>query len=216
MKKLTFAVEMTLASLLALGSAAVAQAQGTINATALVNSVPNGGNYNYTITLNNLSSSTDPIQTFWFAWFPGTDLLPSQPSSIITPNNWTASVQGGNYYVGPYLYPDGFSIEFTTQDSGSAITPGGSLSFQFTSPDSPATLGGNSPYPYYAPGAYAVGIAYVYAGGASSPGSEPAGDFNSFQSVVPAPEPSTFGLVALGAAMLFITRKRLAGRKTGA
>ena len=198
-----------LAGVVALSLMPSAHAQGTINASALVTGVQDGANYDYTITLNNLSSSTDPIQTLWFAWFPGADLLPSMPTSVNPANGWSYSIQGGGYFYNGYsYYYDGYSIEFTTSDSGSAVNPGGSAMFEFTSPDSPMTLSGNSPdYP-----SYPVGIAYVYAQGASYPGYEPAGDSSSFQAVIPAPEPSSLGLLALGAVLLFVARRKLVSR----
>ena len=197
------------AAVLALGGIPAAHAQGTINATALVTGVQVGSVYDYTITLNNLSSSTAGIQTMWFAWLPGADLMPSQPSAVTQPNNWTSSVEGGAYlYNGSSYYYDGYSIEFTTQNAGSAVGPGSSATFGFTSPDSPTTLSGNSPdYPFYP-----IGITYVYANGAPGPGSEPGGTSSAFQAVVPVPEPSSLGLLTLGAALFFVARRKLVSR----
>src|SRR5581483_600255 len=88
-----------------------ARAQGTLNASFSVVGAPSGGSYNYTLTLANNSSSTDPINTLWMSWIPGYDFLPSQPTGITTPIGWNAYVEGGGY---GYYGPDGYSIEFTT------------------------------------------------------------------------------------------------------
>jgi hypothetical protein len=101
-----------------------------------------------------------------------------------------------------YVY-DGYSIEFTTLLSGAAVNPGGSTTFGFTSPDSPATLSGDSPnYP-----GNPIGITFVYAGGAPSAGSEPSGDMTTFEAVIPVPEPSSLALVGMGAALLLAARR---------
>src|SRR5215472_4073585 len=70
----------------ALGVVGTLQGQN-INATALISSQPAGGGlFNYTLTLNNLASSTSPIETFWFAWLPnGDNFLPSSPTSAQAP-----------------------------------------------------------------------------------------------------------------------------------
>ena len=38
------------------------------------------GDYRYTITLKD--TGTTPIGTFWFAWVPGEDFLPSKPEGF--------------------------------------------------------------------------------------------------------------------------------------
>ena len=55
-----------------------------LSATATISSVPNGGNFDYTIALKNTGGSD--IGTFWFAWTPPGmpieyDFLPSAPSA---------------------------------------------------------------------------------------------------------------------------------------
>ena len=68
--------------LIALGTASVAFAQGETG-TATLSGVFNAGLYDYTITLNN--TSTTPIGTFWYAWVPGGFFLPSTPASVTAP-----------------------------------------------------------------------------------------------------------------------------------
>ncbi|HET6250063.1 MAG TPA: Ig-like domain-containing protein [Tepidisphaeraceae bacterium] len=98
--------------------------------------------YHYDITVN--STGTTSIGTFWFAWLPGQDFLPSAPLTEASPSGWGAAV------TGTHDQSDGSAIEWTTTTS--PIAPGDSLSgFDFTSPDSPAALAGQSPtHPIYA------------------------------------------------------------------
>ena len=135
--------------------------------------------------------------------------MPSMPFNVQAPLNWTGSVQGGVTYIGGYPYPDGYSIEFTTGDAGSALNPGGALSFMFTSADSLETMAGLSPYPYFNPNAYPVGISYVYMNGAPGDGQEPTGDQISFTSLVPVPEPGTMALWGLGGVCAWLARRRM-------
>jgi len=65
----------------------------------------------------------------------GYDLLPSAPTVTETPTGWGGSVMGGPYSYFGYTYQDGYSIEFS---SATPLAPGGTLTFQFSSPDSPA------------------------------------------------------------------------------
>lgn len=168
-----------------LGTACAVHAQG-ISADAQIGSQPSGsGSYNYTITLNNESSSLSPIATFWYSWVPGADFLPTSPTSVQAPTGWTYSIQGGPYYNYGYYYPDGYSIEFTTTTS--PLAPGSSLNFGFVSKDSPLALAGDSPW---FPGNL-VGTSYVFSGVGES------GNNSGFlvQSV---PEPCLPGLLLVG------------------
>lgn len=92
--------------------------------------------YHYSITVND--TGTTNIGTFWFAWVPGADFLPSSPSAVSNPTGWTDTLTGTNNSS------DGTAIEWVA--SSNAITPGHSLTgFDFTTTDSPAALAGNSP-----------------------------------------------------------------------
>ncbi len=186
-----------------------ARAQGTLNASFSVVGAPSGGSYNYTLTLANNSSSTDPINTLWMSWIPGYDFLPSQPTGITTPIGWNAYVEGGGY---GYYGPDGYSIEFTTQNSSYGIAPGGSVNFGFTSPDAPSALNSSSPYfPYYT-----VLWSYVYSGSAAGPGYEPTSGSSPVTGIAAAPEPANWAIVALGAGVLLMVRRRKPMRPTAA
>src|SRR5690348_414067 len=79
---------------------------GQLAATATIASVPDGPNFDYTISLTNTGSSN--IGTFWFAWTPPGmpteyDFLPSLPSSITQPAGWLGPPTPG--------FP-GYSIEY--------------------------------------------------------------------------------------------------------
>ena len=108
---------------------------GQLAATATIASVPDGPNFDYTISLTNTGSSN--IGTFWFAWTPPGmpteyDFLPSLPSSISQPAGWLGPPTPG--------FP-GYSIEYYNY-TGSLIGPGQTGTFHFTSADSPTTLQG--------------------------------------------------------------------------
>jgi hypothetical protein len=150
-----------------------------LNPSATLSSQPAGLNFNYTLTLDNNSPPNTPIETLWYAWVPGSDFLPTSPTSVQAPAGWTGTIMGG----GP---GDGFSIEFTT--STAPLNSGNSLTFQFQSSDTPAQLAGNSPFFPTTP----VGTSYVYEG---SPFVTAGGPF-VVQSV---PEPSTMALLLVGA-----------------
>lgn len=109
--------------------------------------------FNYDITLTD--TGTTNIGTFWFAWIPGDDLLPSAPLSQGNPGGWSNSLTGTSNSA------DGTAIQWVAQSAGAALTPGQSLSgFTFSSPDSPAALNGNSPTHPTLP----VLTAFVYGG----------------------------------------------------
>lgn len=108
--------------------------------------------YHYSITVND--TGTTNIGTFWFAWIPAGDFLPSSPSAVSNPTGWTNTLTGTNNSS------DGTAIEWVA--SSNAITPGHSLAgFDFTTTDSPAALAGKSPtHP-----TYNVLTSFVYTGG---------------------------------------------------
>ena len=117
-------------------SACAVSAHANLMATATISTNQTSAPFNYHITLHN--SGTTNIGTFWFAWVPGKDFLPTAPTSIIKPVGWSATVNGSGT-------TDGRSIEFI--DNSSLLTPGASLSgFGFTSNDTPAQLAGKSPF----------------------------------------------------------------------
>jgi hypothetical protein len=181
--------------LLGLGTAETLRAQ-VINAVATITSQSlGGGMYDYTIDLQNLSSSTSPIETFWYAWLPnGDNFLPSSPSSVNPPNaSWSGTIQYGTY--GYYYYYYDYSIEFTSATD--PINPGSSRNFEFVTSDAPSVINGESTiYP-----GYQVGTSYVYSGLVS-------GAMEQIVVTQAVPEPSLAGLFALGALLLCVKRSR--------
>jgi hypothetical protein len=172
-----------------------APAFGGISFTATMTAAPDGPNYNYTITLNNSNTSTNNIETFWFAWIPGYDYLPSQPTVTQMPANWTTFIE---HLSSPY------SIEFYDTGTSDPITPGNSSSaFKFTSPDSPTTL---------ATGTGFAGLPDTYSYVYSGPGES--GTLNTIFSIpiTTVPEPASIVLAGLGGlAGLMMWRKRRSG-----
>ena len=157
-------------------SAVSSRAQGEL-ASGTVYGVQSGGNYDYTITLNNTSDSV-AIGSFWYAWIPGAFYLPSDPTSVSAPPGWTASIVLN-------------SIQYSA-DSGTSLAPGASINFHYVATFDPSQL--TEP----------AGYSYVYSGGIE----EDPGAFLDVQTVAPVPEPSTFGLLALGSLGLLAGRRK--------
>lgn len=180
---------------LAVGAAASSfiQAQ-TLNVSAQIRGQDaGGGSFDYTITLNNSASSTDPVETFWYSWVPGADFLPSNPLTLNAPTGWGATVT----HLGA---SDGFGIQFTTTTS--PLAPGSSMDFGFSSSDTPAVIAGDSPF---FPG-NPVGTSYVYSGAPFSG--------NSAQFVVASvPEPDERGLLCIGGIGVLIAELRRRNRR---
>jgi hypothetical protein len=135
----TLRTKLILGVLLALGTASVAWAQGE-SASGTVSGVPNGGLFDYTITLNNTSGSVG-IGSFWYSWTPTTPpffYLPATPSTAAAPAGWSAFI-------------DGNSIQYTS--SGTPLAPGQSIQFTYSASFTPAQLTGLAGYSYVYSGA---------------------------------------------------------------
>lgn len=189
---------------LMLMSAAPAWAQ--VSGSASITAAQNGANWNYTINLKNTGTAGQGnIETFWFAWIPGDDFLPSVPNVTGKPTGWTDYVEQNPFY-------GGYSIEFYDQTVGTdPLTPGQtSNAFTFTSPDSPTVLQGNDHYF----GFYPITESYIYSSqGASTAGLDPTGVFNVFPniSITTVPEPASIVLGGIGGVLgLMIWRRRRA------
>jgi hypothetical protein len=165
------------------GAASAAEtASATISETGT-----SGTNFNYAITLHDTGTTT--IGSFWYSWIPGYDFLPSTPASAPSPTGWSSNI------ISASPPDDGGSIQWIASGSANYIQPGGSLTFNFSSPDNFASVTGTSPY-----SPYAVGTSYIYSHGLFSDG--------GYQFVVAAPEPASASLLGVAGVMLLKRRRR--------
>jgi hypothetical protein len=124
----TIPTKLMLGVLLALGTASVAWAQGEA-ASGTVSGLFNGSSYDYTLTLNNTSSSVS-IGSFWYSWTPTIPpffYLPATPASASAPSGWSAAISGN-------------SIQFSS--SGTPLAPLQSIQFQYNASYSYVYTGG--------------------------------------------------------------------------
>src|SRR4051794_18227045 len=134
----------------------------TINASGVISSTAAGPNTNFTINLTNARSSNSGIGTFWYAWVPGEDFLATSPVSVSPPPGWSDNITNMGH-------GDGFAIQFLANSPANDVLPGNSLSFSFTSADSPTSVNGNS---VFFPGT-PVGTSFVYPQGPFSDAGHP-------------------------------------------
>jgi PEP-CTERM motif-containing protein len=173
------------------------QAFGGESATATITTSQTSAPFNYTISLHNTGTTT--IGSFWYAWnATGYNFLATHPLSVTAPAGWSANVTNlGSGF-------DGYGIEYI--DNGALLAPGATLStFQFTSNDTPAQIGGNSIWYTRPP----VGTSYIYQGAPQAPGDP---GFQFVASVSTVPEPATIvlaGFAGLGALIAWRRRGSL-------
>ncbi len=123
--------------LLLTGSASPASASLIATATYTV-SQNSPTSWHYNLTLND--TGTTNVGTFWFAWTPGQDYMPTVPANITAPTGWIFTVTGANSGT------DGSAIRWVA-NTGSALTPGTSVSgFSFDSATTPAQMAGLAQY----------------------------------------------------------------------
>jgi len=156
------------------------------SASATISSQQLGPNsYEYSLILNN--TGTTPISTFWFAWEPFYDYLPSNPSSAAGPAGWSGSPQADGIY-------GGYSVEWTT--TSAPLAAGASLAgFKFDTSDPPSVISGISPIIPNRP----VETSWVYQGASQA---DPGFRFTTTAAV---PEPSL--ALLLPVALLFRRRR---------
>ena len=152
-------------------AAAVAPNLHAQSATATISGALSGSVYDYTIVLDNIGS--DNLNSFWYGWTQSGNNLPSDPSAPSNTSGWANTVFGGN------------SIEWVN-NTGTALAPGNTATFTFTSTSTPAQIT-TSP----------SGESVAYVGGIDgSQGSS--GDSTAIFSPTLVPEPSVTGLCAAG------------------
>lgn len=111
----------------------------------------NASTYHYSLTLNNIGTTN--LGTFWFAWVPGEDFMPTSPTNITSPADWAPTIV--NTGTG-----DGYAILWIA-DSNTTLAPGASLSgFEFDSTTTPQQMAGSAPFYDNPP----VLTSFVYAG----------------------------------------------------
>lgn len=182
LKRLVVAATRIIVSILFLLVAA-GSVRAAIDATVTISSQDAGGGvFNYTLTLNNLPTSTSSIETLWYSWIPGLDFMSVAPSSTTAPTGWAGSVQ----HTGSI---DGYSVQFTTTTA--PLDPNTTIQFGFSSTVTPAELAGYSQVPYYPFYYYLEDTTFLYSLSVES------GDSQELIAET-VPEPSTLALVAFG------------------
>lgn len=182
LKRFVIAAARIIVSILFLFVAA-GSGHAAIDATVTISSQDAGGGvFNYTLTLNNLPTSTSPIETLWYSWIPGLDFMSAAPLSTSAPSGWTPSVQ----HTGSF---DGYSIQYTTTTA--PLDPNTSIQFGFSSTVTPAEVAGYSQVPYYPFYYYLEDTTFLYSLSVES------GDSQELIAET-VPEPSTLALVGFG------------------
>lgn len=96
----------------------------------------NSNTYHYSLTFNDIGTTN--LGTFWFAWIPGQDYMPTVPTNISSPASWTAAIVHSGQ-------GDGYAILFQANSAAAAVTPGNSLTgFAFDSATTPQQMAGPS------------------------------------------------------------------------
>lgn len=130
---------------------AAEMASATISSTQL-----NSATWQYDVVLNDIGTTN--LGTFWLAWVPGENFMPSNPTNIASPTSWSANITGGGS-------GDGYAIQWIA-GAGAALATGKTLSgFSFQSTTSPTTMAGMSPL-YGQP----ILTSFVYSGAPFSDG----------------------------------------------
>jgi hypothetical protein len=142
------------------------------SASATISYVPVAGSFDYTIILKNTGS--DNLNSFWYGWTQSGNNLPTDPVSPGNSSGWANDLSGNSI--------------MWINSSGTPLSPGNTATFTFDSTATPLAI--TTP---------PSGESVAYVGGIDfSQGV--AGDSTGVFSpvLVSVPEPSTFGLLAIG------------------
>jgi hypothetical protein len=192
---LKYSIQLTL--IFTVGLTAPIPSANAQSASATISGVQDGANFDYTITLYN----TDPynyydLNGFWYGWTYDGNNLYSSPSSVGNSLGWDNTVSYDYYYYN-------YSIEWDNSSGyGTALAPGQSATFTFTSPDAPGDIT-SSPS--------GESVAYIY--GIDGSQGYPGYSTDAFSpTLVNVPEPSTWALLAIGVVALMISTRFLASK----
>jgi hypothetical protein len=184
--------QFTIRLAVAAGLAASATSAHAQSATATISAVQNGGNYDYTVILQN-TSTTISLNGFWYGWIQFFNDLPSSPSSANNTLDWVNGL-------------DGNSIQYYNNGSGTSLAPGQSATFTFVDASTPAaiTLGESG-----------ESVAYVHNGVPDASQSSPGDSTGIITPVLIVPEPSSIALLAAGTILMaFSVRYRTMLRRS--
>jgi hypothetical protein len=149
-------------------------------------------NYHYDLILNDTGTTT--VGTFWFAWIPGQNYMPTTPFNIAGPTSWTPVITGGGA-------GNGHAVRWVAA-VGVRLNPGDSQSgFGFDSATTPTEMAGNAVYFANPP----VTTTVVYSAGAFS---DAGLTFTIPLTAAATPEPSAIVLSSLGLAGLMAARRK--------
>jgi PEP-CTERM motif len=187
MKISTKITSIRLALLVVAGLGATTISSHAQGAMATISGVAAGGNFDYTITLENTGSLS--LNSFWYGWTTSGNNLPSSPSSAANTSGWANTL-------------DGNSIMWANS-SGTALAPGNSATFTFVSTSNPTAI---TTSPSGESVAYVHGIDFSQ--GVS-------GDSTAVFSplLVTAPEPSSLALLAVGLCFIAVAVRGLASSR---
>ena len=164
------------------GAAAPAAASESASATFMSTQL-SATSWQYSLTLDD--TGTTHVGTFWFAWVPGKDFMPTMPTNVDDPTGWSAITTHGGA-------TDGFAIQWKA-GAGALLAAGQPLSgFTFDSATSPQAMMGDSPFFPGTP----VTTSFVYQG---APFSDAGVEFAVQAAPTAVPEPSSLALMGLGA-----------------
>jgi hypothetical protein len=167
------------------------------SATAIINLQSFSGtgiNETFTYNVKVTDTGTTNLETFWYAWLPPDnfyDFLKSTPTSEVNPTGWTANLEGLKNGT------DNNSIQWVT--STNPLTPGNSLTFQYTTHDNPATVTGPAAF------GFPTGYSYVYIG---QPETDSGALVNVAVGNVALPEPASINGLAAMIGALAVRRPR--------